>query len=31
VDLTKGIPVAIRLKTEVTQNNELQEFLYELS
>jgi uncharacterized beta-barrel protein YwiB (DUF1934 family) len=31
VDLTKGIPVAIRLKTEVTQNNELQEFLFELS
>lgn len=31
MDLTKGIPVAIRLKTEVTQNNELQEFLLELS
>ncbi|WP_207941151.1 hypothetical protein DOK78_001310 [Enterococcus sp. DIV2402] len=31
MDLTKGIPVAIRLKTEVTQNNELQEFLFELS
>ena len=31
MDLTKGVPVAIRLKTEVTQNNELKEFLFELS
>jgi len=30
VDLTKGVPVAIRLKTEVTQNNEFQEFLFDL-
>lgn len=30
MDLTKGLPVAIQLKTEVKQNNETQEFLFDL-
>ncbi len=31
MDLTKGIPVAIHLKTEVLQNDERQEFLFDLT
>lgn len=30
VDLKKGLPVSIQLKTEVFQNEELQEFLFDL-
>lgn len=30
MDLTKGLPISIHLKTEVRQNNEFEEFLFDL-